>query len=79
MRKGYYIFRECGSFSRVLLWISAACVVLPAILFFVSREWFGLVVLFAIPILTASIFVNVALHKLCRDVATLLKEIEDKK
>jgi cytochrome b subunit of formate dehydrogenase len=73
MTKGYFRFPECGVYSRILTLLSVI-----SILAFIILLILGYIIVL-LPIFTIiCIFVNIAIHKVCRDVSTLLKEIEDK-
>lgn len=93
MNKGYYWFRECGALSKLLTIFSIISFVIAGILLVVNdiHTWhLGLFsneysfrshhawILFLVLLGVILILVNITLHKICRDIATLLKEIEDK-
>ena len=106
MRKGYYLFRECGSLSRVLTVLGIISFVASFLCLFIGvhsiwqtwslgmfmqtwhlglldkdsyfhshHAWFLFFLALSIVLITA----NVCVHKICTDIATLLKEIENKK
>ncbi len=88
MRKGYYYFRECGSIEKVLLITGIISVVLAFVFWFkggylslisdeyyftVNNAWF----LFFLLISIFAFISDFCVHKICRDIATLLKEVEE--
>jgi len=93
MRKGYYLFRECGALSDALAILSAVSLVIAGIIIIANdiHTWhLGLFsdnfyfsahhawVLFFVLLSIIMIVANIVLHKICRDIATLLKEIKEK-
>lgn len=93
MKKGYYLFRKCGPLSSTLTILSAISFEIAGIILVLNdthawhlglfgdghyfdalHAWILIFVLLGVVL----IIVNITLHKICRDIATLLKEIEDK-
>lgn len=90
MKKIYYYFGECGRITKVLLTVGiVAAVIAVAMLFkggfspLVSDDYyFTLYNAWFLFFLSISIFAfvaNLCIHKICTDIATLLKEIEERK
>lgn len=90
MKKIYYYFGECGRMTNILLTVGiVAAVIAVAFLFkggfspLVSDDYyFTLYNAWFLFFLSISIFAfvaNLCIHKICTDIATLLKEIEERK
>jgi hypothetical protein len=90
MMKGTFLFRASGAFSTFLL-IASGISFLGAIWFFVRGGQYHLLIgnviadvrpalwsLFFLLLGVVCILLNVLLHRLCRDIADLLKAIEEK-
>lgn len=90
MRKGYYYFGECGRMAKILLAIGIVSAVIALAFLFkggfsplVSNDmyfelyhaWF----LFFLAISVFAFIADICIHKLCRDIATILKEVEETK
>lgn len=88
MKKGYYYFGECGSMAKILLAIGIITAVisgfflikggyLPLIdddsYFTTYNAWF----LFFLSISFFAFVADICLHKICEDIATCLKQIEE--
>lgn len=90
MKKGYYYFAECGRIAKILLTIGIVAAVI-AIFFLIKGGLLPLIsndIYFAADnawslfFLAISIFAFIAdlcIHKICKDVAALLKEVEENK
>ena len=94
MRKIYYQFRECGSLSKALTIATIISFAAMAVIIFMndihtwhhglfsSRYFFSahhawILFFFALGIVL--IIANIIVHKVCADIAALLKEMDDKK
>ena len=88
IKKGYYYFGECGSMEKILLAIGIITAVisgfflikggyLPLIdddsYFTTYNAWF----LFFLSISFFAFVADICLHKICEDIATCLKQIEE--
>lgn len=91
MKKGYFYFGECCALSKALIIVGSISLLASAIFFFLGG-WEVLTRAYAIANATFSIWcvfflligiilflINICIHKICRDIATLLKKLEDKK
>ncbi len=91
MKIGYYFFGEWGHLNKMLITTGLISLVISAIFFFIGG-WEILTRPYAVGNPTYSIWcvfflllgivlflVDFCIHKICRDIATLLKEIEDNK
>ena len=89
MKKIYYHFDECGRMSKILLVVGIISAVIAVAFLFkggfsplihddtyfeLYHAWF----LFFLAISIFAFIANLCIHKICADVATLLKEIEEK-
>ena len=97
MRKGYFLFVECGAFSNKLTVLCIISFVVSLILIIVGAEpnihawYFGLIdglfefrtihawIIFFFSMGLILLTVNLCMHKICSDVATLINELDDKK
>ena len=91
MKKVYYYFGECGTLVKTLTLAGIISLAVSAVLFFkggwevLCRSWasgnntYAIWCAFFLLLGVMLIIINICIHKICRDVATLLKEIEDKK
>ena len=90
MKKIYYYFGECGRVTKVLLTVGIVAAVIAVTFLFKDGfsplvnddEHFTLYSAWSLFFLSISIFAFVAnhcIHKICTDIATLLKEIEERK
>ena len=88
MKKGYYYFAECGRIGKILLTIGIIAAVIAIFFLFkggflplISNDiYFTADNAWCLFFLAISIFAFVAdlcIHKICRDIATLLKEFEN--
>lgn len=89
MRKGYYYFRECTSLQIWLLSLGTVSFILCLIFLFKggylslisNNYYFNTENVWFLFFLILSIFlfvIDICINKICRDIATFLKEIEDK-
>lgn len=90
MKKIYYYFDECGRMTKRLLSISVAAAVIALVFLFKGGfsplvsddEYFTLYNAWFLFFLSISMFAflaNLCVHKICADIAALLKEIEENK
>ena len=90
MKKIYYYFGECGRVTKVLLTVGIVAAVIAVTFLFKDGfsplvnddEHFTLYSAWSLFFLSISIFAfaaNHCIHKICTDIATLLKEIEESK
>lgn len=88
MKKGYYYFGECGSMEKILLAIGIITAVISCFFLFKGgylplidddfyfttyNAWF----LFFLSISIFAFIADICLHKICEDIATCLKQIEE--
>ena len=90
MKKGYYYFAECGRLGRLLLTIGIIAAVI-AMFFLIKGGLLPLIsndvyftadnawCLFFLAISIFAFMADFCIHKICRDIAALLKEFEEKK
>ena len=91
MKKGFYHFGECGSLSRGLV-IAGCLSFLLAVLFFciggrieltrpnaVGETTYSIGCAFFLLLSLVLFIANHCVHKICTDIATLLKQLEAKK
>lgn len=90
MKKGYYYFGESGHISKFLVIMGLVSLIIAIVFFFAGDDieltrpnaignttyaiWSAFFLLFGI----VAFIVNYCIHKICIDIATLLKKIEDK-
>lgn len=89
MKKIYYHFGECGRMSKILLAIGIISAVIAVAFLFkggfsplvhndmyfeLYHAWF----LFFLAISIFAFITNLCIHKICADIATLLKEADEK-
>ena len=90
MKKIYYYFGECGRMTKVLLTVGIVAAVIAVTFLFKGGfsplvnddEYFTLYSAWSLFFLSISIFAfaaDLCIHKICTDIATLLKEIEERK
>lgn len=90
MRKGYYYFGECGALSKVFAILGVVSFIVSFV-FFIMGGWVVLIrpyefgntayaiwCAFFLFLSIGFFLVIFCVHKVCRDIATLLKEIENK-
>ena len=95
MKKGFYLFTECGFLSKILSFSSAVFFIISIILIFFSAEpnihtwYFGLIngrfefrtihawILIFFMLGIVQTIINISIHKICTDIATLLKESQE--
>lgn len=96
MRKGYYLFAECGALSKKLTVSCIISFVMSFALIIIGsepsiHEWYlGLFhnrsvfrpvhawIIFFFMLGIVLLIANLCIHKVCRDIATLLKEIKER-
>ena len=90
MKKGYYYFAECGRIGKILLTIGIIAAVI-AIFFLIKGGLLPLIsndvyfsadnawCLFFFAISIFAFAADLCIHKICRDIAALLKEVEENK
>lgn len=91
MKIGYYFFGECGHLKKILVTTGIISLIISAIFFFLGG-WEVLIRPYAIGSPAYSIWciffllvgivlflIDFCVYKICRDIATLLKELEDNK
>ena len=91
MEKGFYYFGECGAFEKFLVIGGLLSIAVSAVFFLLGGLYSSYTLYDAVynPYsIWCAIFLSIgiilflidaAIHKICRDIATLLKEVEDKK
>lgn len=91
MKKGYYYFGECGSLGKMLAIIGGISFSVSAVFFFLGgwavliRPWavgnysYAMWCLFFLLICVVAFLIDFSIHKICRDIAALLKQMEDRK
>ena len=91
MIKGYYYFGECGAFERFLIIGGLLSIAVSAVFFFfggwevlirpgaIGSNSYSIWCVFFLLLASIMFLIDAAIHKICRDVATLLKEVEDSK
>lgn len=89
MKKGYYYFGECGSLGKILAIIGGISFSISAVFFYlggwgvfirpraVGNCSYAMWCLFFLLICVVAFLIDFSIHKICRDIATLLKQIED--
>ena len=90
MKKGYYYFGESGSLCRQLSVFGVLCLIISCVLFFLGgkvvltmpdstgKETYAIWCVFFLLLSIVSFLLILCINKICRDVATLIKEIEAK-
>lgn len=90
MRKGYYYFGECGVLSKELAILGGVSFMVSSIFFFLGgwevltrpcalgNNAFAIWCAFFLFLSIVFFLAIFCIHKVCRDIATLLKEIENK-
>ncbi|QKY69384.1 hypothetical protein [Lentibacillus sp. CBA3610] len=91
MKKVYYDFRECGGLIIMLTVSGLISFAISAVFFFIggwevlTRPWaaasstYSIWCVFFLLLGIILFLFNISVHKICKDVATLLKEVEDNK
>ena len=90
MKKGYYYFRECGRMEKILLAIGIITAIISAFFLFkggylplisddIYFTAYNAWCLFFLAITILAFMAYLCIHKICRDIATLLKEVEENK
>ena len=90
MKKGYYYFGECGRMEKILSAVGIISAIISVFFLFkggylplISDDFhFGTYnawCLFFFIICIFAFTANLCIHKICRDIATLLKEVEENK
>lgn len=90
MKKGFYYFGESGRLSKILVFMGFVSLIIAIVFFFAGGDieltrpnaignttyaiWSAFFFLFGI----VAFIVNYCIHKICIDIATALKKIEDK-
>jgi len=95
MRKGHYLFVNCGLYCRLLNIFIFVNLVITIILIIVSahpsiHQWyFGLIygiyefktihawIIFFFTLSVFNIIIKMGIHKICEDIAIIIKNIED--
>ena len=89
MKKGYYYFGECGSLNKILLIIGGISGVASIVFFFLggwevlTRPYaigncsYAMWCLFFLLLCSVTFLIDFCIHKICRDIATLLKQMEN--
>ena len=90
MKKGYFYFRECGRMEKILLAIGIITAIISAFFLFkggylplisddIYFTAYNAWCLFFLAISILAFMAYLCIHKICRDIATLLKEAEENK
>ena len=89
MKKGYYFFGECGSLSKKLIIAGLISIAISGVLFLIGgwevltrpyaigNETYSIWCIFFLLIGIILFIINICIHRICRDIATLLKDVED--
>lgn len=90
MKKGYYYFRECTGLEKALVLLGIISLIL-SVLFLIKGGYLSLLssdyyfntenawCLFFLLLGIILLVIDICMNKLCRDVATLLKQMEEKR